>query len=87
MRSVSMTLPLRMRLAAVVVVASLMVDSGVGWAMGRLRAFGLVVIPSKVLGPALELAKPAETARNKPMQKALVSKGFCSFRVFHRRSK
>jgi hypothetical protein len=33
--------------------------------------------------PALELANPAETARNKPIQKDLVLKGFRSFGVFH----
>jgi hypothetical protein len=34
--------------------------------------------------PALDLAKPAETARYKPTQKVLVLKGFLSIGAFHR---
>jgi hypothetical protein len=39
--------------------------------MDGLRAFGLVAIRSKVLGPALDLAKPAEAPRNRLGKKPL----------------
>jgi hypothetical protein len=37
--------------------------------MGGLRAFGLVAILSKVLGPALDLAKCAESRRMRVKEK------------------
>ena len=79
-----MTLPLRARLVAgvVIVVVSVTISAPV---VGTMDAFALAPPVAKVL--ALDLANPAETARNKLVEQCLFYKDFFSFSVFHRMPK
>src|SRR5215469_2532551 len=51
--------------------------------MGR-WAGASVLVATLIEGPGPRFGETTETARNKPIQKVLVLKGFCSFAVFHR---